>query len=572
MATATSQYIKINELYGMLEGSTILSAAKAVYVGSIPSKRVWAGSKIVWDVWDTTLSADNFEIPATGGNVEDYVEIISKMTSAEGENENINYTLSIDKISANTSTSTKTHNIVITQNITGKSITIVCTQEANTQLNVSYSTPTVVDTATEIIEAVGGSTMLAIKYSQTKTTHYANGNNIIETLEGSTTATAISGSASVSGATTNGPYVEMISAGTTSYSFARTVYTITSYSFTVNGKTKTVTGASIAIKQEANIVENYTYSDYTLNLTSNVTTVNPVSNPNIYITVESYRIKAPVYTSGEYGTGTKENLNATLSTSYGTLSKTSVSNGDTVQFTPSENTGNNDRTITVNGKLTNYTSITDSISFTQVAAIYTFRVSPLSATFDFSGGTKEFIAITTRNDNVTDKPTVSSNNSAFTVESITLNDVLMDRYTIVIRASLNASSTARYGTISVTQPGSGEVQEISISQTAKPSSGDDTGGGTSNVTANVDNAYWQNGTTIYYNVSFEGIDTYLESVTIELSDDAYGDGNVYASTSHETILPNDIIDGTLNIYYNIAPLYIVVKTSSNEVIGSGIVE
>ena len=102
MATATSQYIKINELYGMLEGSTTLSAAKAVYAGSTPSKRVWAGSKIVWDVWDTILSADNFEIPASGGNVEDYVEIISKMTSVDEETANIPYTLSIDKISSNT--------------------------------------------------------------------------------------------------------------------------------------------------------------------------------------------------------------------------------------------------------------------------------------------------------------------------------------------------------------------------------------------------------------------------------------------------------------------------------------
>lgn len=571
MAAATSQYIKINKLYGMLEGSTTLSAAKAVYGGSTFSNRVWKGSEIVYDIWNTTLSADNFEIPATGGNVEDYVEIISKMTSVDEETADIPYTLSIDKISTNTDTTSKTHNIVLTQELTGKSITIICTQEANAQLNVSYGTPTVVDTSTEMIEAAGGSTMLLVQYSQTKTTYYANGTSSSETIKGNTVAENIKGTVAVSGASTDGQYVEMESAGTTSYSSARTVYTITGYTFTANGKSKTVTGASIAVKQEANIVENYSYSDYTLNLTSDVTSVNPISNPNVYITVESYRIKTPIYTSGEYGSGTKDGLNATLSTSYGSLSKTSVSNGDTVQFIPSENTGNNDRTITVNGKLTDYTSITNSISFTQVAAIYEFKVSPLSATFDYSGGTEEFIAITTRNGNITDKPTVTSSNSAFTVESITLNDVLMDRYTIVIRASLNANSTARSGTISVTQPGSGEVQEISVSQAAKPSSGGG-GGDTSNVTANVDEAYWQNSTTIYYNVSFEGIDTYLDSVTIELSDDAYGGGTTYASTSHETILPNENVTGTLNMYDTVAPLYIVVKDSSSEVIGSGIIE
>lgn len=575
MATATSKYNIVNKLFGMKEGSTILSAAKAVYGGNTFSNRIYKGNEIIYDVWEAVLSADNFTMPAKGGEIAEYLAVVSKMSNIDGTNIDLDYSFNVSTISPNTSLNSKTHNIIINQTDSNgtvmNTITVVCTQESNAQIGIGYGVPEVISTSISNIDAGGGSTMLTVKYSQTKTTYQSSGNNIVETLTGTTTATSLIGNSLISGAEIDGAYVNMISAGTTPYNTARNIYTITGYTFEVNGKTKTVTNASIAVKQEANIVENYSYSDYTLNLTSDVTSVNPISNPNVYITVESYRIKTPIYTSGEYGSDTKEGLNATLSTSYGSLSKTSVSNGDTVQFIPSENTGNNDRTITVNGKLTDYTSVTNSISFTQVAAIYEFKVSPLSATFDYSGGTKEFIAITTRNENVTNKPTVTSSNSAFTVESITLNDVLMDRYNIVIRASLNGSSTARYGTISVTQPGSGEVQEISVSQAAKPSSGGGEGS-TSNVTANVEEAYWQNGTTIYYNVSFEGIDTYLDSVTIELNDDAYGGGTIYASTSHETILPNENVTGTLNMYDTVAPLYIVVKDSSGEVIGSGVIE
>lgn len=371
MTTATSQYIKINKLYGMKEGSTNISAAKAVYGGSTFSKRVWAGSELVYDVWDTTLSADNFEIPATGGNVEDYVEIISEMTSVEGENENISYSLNITNISPNTTTSSKTHNIVITQELTGESITIVCTQEANSQLNVSYGTPTVVDTATEMIEAAGGSTMLLVQYSQVKTTYYANGTSSNETITGNTVAENIKGTVSVSGASTDGTYVEMGSAEDTVYSSARTVYTITDYTIEVNGKSKTVTGASIAVKQEANIAS---YSSWSYNIYATTTTKEyTAASVSVRATVSSTRSRTCTYTSGydPYGNNNEETQDyawtASITSATGNSVTSSGSAGDTtaeIDLGPNTST-TSVKTTTVTFKSAGDSSKTSTITFTQ---------------------------------------------------------------------------------------------------------------------------------------------------------------------------------------------------------------
>ena len=371
MATATSQYIKINKLYGMKEGSTNLSAAKAVYGGSTFSKRVWKGSEITYDVWDTTLSADNFEIPATGGNVEDYVQIISKMTSVEGETENISYSLSISNISPNTTTTSKTHNIVITQGLTGKSITIICIQEANAQLNVSYSTPTVVNTSTETIEASGGSTMLVVQYSQIKTIYYANGTNSNETITGTTVAENIKGTVSVSGASTDGTYIEMDSAEDNVYTSARTVYTITGYKIEVNGKSKTVTGASIAVKQEANIASYSSWSYYIYaTIAKKEYTAAPVS---VRATVNSTRSRTCTYTSGydPYDDNNEEiqdyGWTASITSATGNSVTSSGSAGDTTAYIDlGPNTSTTSvKTTKVTFKSAGNSSKTSTITFTQ---------------------------------------------------------------------------------------------------------------------------------------------------------------------------------------------------------------
>lgn len=537
MATATSQYIKINELYGKKEGSTTLSAAKAVYKGSTSIKRMWAGSKVVWDVWDTTLSANNFTIPASGGAVVDYIDIISKMVDIDGVTNNINYSIGTKTISPNTATSNKTHSIVITQELTGKSITVTCTQEANTQLGITYGTPSVVSATTNTIDASGGSTGLTIKYSQTKTTSYSNGTSDTITITGTTTATSISGNASVSGASKDDAYVEMISAGTTSYSSARTVYTITSYTFNANGKSKTVTGASIAVKQEANIVEYTTATDGGLSISAYPETV-LAANHGSEITVTCYKNVRDVYTSGAYGDPVRENAEASITSSTGTFYPHSpIMGGSTTTFSPYENSTNQKVTHTVNASVTiGSNTYTDSCTIIQDPVSYEFEVKPLSISGISYLGQSDLKVniISTKNGNQWDisRSNVSVSGGTGLTYDIELNDNKgeVGAYTLTINVGAHSNTTAKTFYVTVTQPESGNSERITIYQGAKPSSG---GGTTTNAKAIID-AY------------FLGGDYSAVIATIELNEDAMNlasNNNVIVQLQNVT---EDVIDSWEN--------------------------
>lgn len=135
MAKVTGQYTKVNKLYGKRESSTVISAAKAVYAGSTPSKRVYANNKIVYDVWDTLLEVSDFTIPESGGYISEYLNIVSKATSISNITEDLSYTVRINgevvtAIAPNWSSTPKTYNVDITQNDTNISVQVVCTQPA----------------------------------------------------------------------------------------------------------------------------------------------------------------------------------------------------------------------------------------------------------------------------------------------------------------------------------------------------------------------------------------------------------------------------------------------------------
>lgn len=470
MATATSQYIKINKLYGMKEGSTTLSAAKAVYGGNSPSKRVYKGDEIVYDVWDTTLSANNFTIPASGGAVVDYIDIISKMVDIDGVTNNINYSIGTKTISPNTATNNKTHSIVITQELTGKSITVTCTQEANTQLGITYGTPSVVSATTNTIDASGGSTGLTIKYSQTKTISYSNGTSDTITITGTTTATSISGNASVSGASKDDAYVEMISAGTTSYSSARTVYTITSYTFSANGKSKTVTGASIAVKQEAN-TSTTSYGDYTITCNTTTTTV-PAASSTFKVTAGCYRTKYLTWTSGsessetEYGKVTMRGVNCSCNPTSYTSSASSPTG--TITVTTEQNTTSSTRKCTVYA--TDPDGNEKAVSVNQSAVAYVFSaMSSNPYTLAYDATSMSLSVKSTRNGS---PYAISSSNivisSVASVSSITQSSSDSSVYNINLTTSKNTGSERSF-TVTITQPGSGAKITYTVNQKAASS-------------------------------------------------------------------------------------------------------
>lgn len=473
MSATTGKYININKLKGKAVDSTSIASAKrvAVYRSDewIDTLRINNGSDVVWDAWNTVLSSvyDSIDMPAEGGNVVDYLSIESYGLDYSDTKHQLDYTMSVDNIPPNTQLSSVSHPIVISQTGTGAELTVTIVQEANSNTGISYSTPTVVDTATEMIEAVGGSTMLTIKYQQTKTTHYANGNDVVETLNGSTTATAISGNASISGATTDGPYVEMESAGTTSYSSARTVYTITSYTFSANGKSKTVTGASIPVKQEAN-TSTTSYGDYTITCNTTTTTV-PAASSTFKVTAGCYRTKYLTWTSGsessetEYGKVTMSGVNCSCSpTSY---TSSSSSPTGTITVTTEQNTTSSTRKCTVYA--TDPDGKQKAVSVTQSAVAYVFTaMSSNPYTLAYDATSMSLSVKSTRNGS---PYAISSSNvvisSVASISSITQSSSDSSVYNINLTTSKNTGNERSF-TVTITQPGSGAKITYTVNQKA----------------------------------------------------------------------------------------------------------
>lgn len=579
MESSKSTYIRTNKLYGMKEGSTSLSAAKAVYVGGTLSKRVYKGGTIVYDVWDTLLSADNFSMPAVGGDITYALNVTSIMTSVDGVVNDLEYTLSRESIPANTSTSSKTYTITITQASTGKSIEVTCTQAASVQTNVTYGTPTVTSATANQVMAAGGSSRLIIAYSQTKTTTYSSGETDVDTITGSTTATSISGNEqNDSGAYVSGNTITVPSAGTDVYDSNRTVFNITGYTFSANGRSKTVSGADIDVEQLPNEVTGSRYDNYVLKLTPSTTTLDPGANPNVTILVESTRMKYNTYTSGDEDDGALEGVDATLSTTYGILSTSStgsyddeitVSNGKVAYFIPHSNETGIQRTVVVNAVSTGNSSITAKAEFTQDAASYEFAISRDYVSFSYSGGETHIEITNKKNGGMNAEPSISNTNSSFNT-SIDLSPDDSYVWILTITAGSNPNTSARSGTITLTQAGSGQQLTIQVGQSGQPSSGggdDDTSSTTAEIEA------YLNDTIVTYQGTISTEENYIEGVTVQVEDAPYGGGNVYGEpVQHDEILMNGgTFYGTIDIGGYYTPIYVIAYYNNN-VIGYVLVE
>lgn len=577
----TGIVINTNKLAGYKDSQLVPAKEVRAYVNGewVNVKRILSNEnlKTVWEILEYLLQAnDNFTMPANGGLVESNLSIVSRVNKADGTYDWVDYTVSPSNISPNTGTTSKEHEIVITQKTSNLQITATCIQEGDTYYGIVYETPVVTSVTATTAEAVGEDVMLTVRYTQKVIRQYASGNKE-ETISGTINPTIDSGSAKVSNVTRNGKYIEVPSAGTDKYTSDRTVYTVTGYSFTVNGKTKTVTGVSIDVKQEANIVEYTTATDGGLSISAYPETV-PAANHGSEITVTCYKNVRDVYTSGAYGDPVRENAEATLTSSTGTFYPHSpIMGGSTTMFSPYENSTNQKVTHTVNARVTiGSNTYTDSCTIVQDPVSYEFEVKPLS----FSGITYlgqsdlKVNIISTKNGNQWDisRSNVSVNGGNGLTYDVALNDVSSEvgAFVLTMNVGAHSNTTARTFYVTVTQPESGNRETIIIYQAAKPSSGG--GGTTSSVTANIQNAEWQGSNEVYYFITFEGIENYLSDVIVEVNSDPYGDGNNYGETTHDTVLPNDSINGTISVYAQVTPSYIIVRDSSDKVIGSQIIE
>ena len=373
-------------------------------------------------------------------------------------------------IGANTSGSSRTANVTVSTGANSKTITI--TQAGRTHSGTSYGTPTVKSTSIGgTIPASGGTVWLTVSWSQTQTLTYDNGTTSSSTVTGSSTATVTGGTAG--GGSINGGGIYAASLGTT-VTAARTVYTITSYSFTANGKTGTGTG-SINVNQAENKVTNTASGSYNLSISANSTAAMANSGGTRTITVGCTQNKTDTYSSGSTKDYTT-NATATVSTNTGwfngnsSLTSTTVTGSGSLTLTVLEN-GGSARTITVTAKVS---STTKTVSFTQNAVSYEFTASYTSINAAYGDTSATLTGTSKKNGSGLDiqKAHVDISGGA-TIVGVPTNS--NGTFTINLSFSANTSTSSKTYTVVVTQPGSGKTITYTITHAGKPGGG--SGGG-----------------------------------------------------------------------------------------------
>lgn len=542
------EYIAINELYGSIDVHRT-SIAKSLMYNNKQARHAVLGGVVVYDHWITTLEAFDFTSTASGGNVKDLIDVSSYGVDFKNVKHDMDYTLVPSVIPANTSTSSKAHSVEITQNNTGKKITVTCTQAA---ASITWTIEATLSVGSA--SAKGGNVSTSVSWVR-----YKNG---VRYDSGTTTPSSISGYANGSyGSYITGTSVYVPNAGTNTSQ--PIVFTITDYSFYVDGE-KYDRSTTTYVKLGYNTYSTQ-YRYFTVTLTPDTNYVASY-NESVGITAEATKDAYRVYTSGSESYLGEYTSDINLSSSYGTfyrngsnVTSTTVSSGTKVIFTPYENTSSSDRTITVVGKNADNTSTSKTLSITQYKANYEFEILSTSTTsISSGGGTVQFVVKSTKNGVDVGKPTVTPSVTWARVQSIVFNDVLQDRYTITISVdSYTNTSVSRSFTVLFTQAVSGEqVRSATITQSKAQGSVDTT---TAEINA------WVEGTMVYYEIDFSSTKSYLDVVVkIQDSDDGYG--RVYGEPKEYSITSSDRIIDFIETYEYLTFGYVVVYVD-NKVVG-----
>lgn len=275
MASVTKDYIAVNTLYGRTDSQQTVGSAKSVLYESNNIRRVYATDgnnklSIVWDVWKCTLSAENFTIPAIGGNILEHMTVSSYGIDKENNTHELDYLVTVTgattTIDPNPNFESRIYTVTITQKDTNQSIQITCTQEANAEVGYTYSNPTFKSANVEQAPAEGGTVYLYVNWTQSKVTTFSNGTKSTVSLSGTSEAVVSKGTSVLDGTSIYDGGVKVPSAGSITYTDKREVYKITSYSYTANGKSQSITTANISVYQDPNTAT-YTYATPTLTVT-----------------------------------------------------------------------------------------------------------------------------------------------------------------------------------------------------------------------------------------------------------------------------------------------------------------
>ena len=462
MAITTGDFINTNRL------KTSSGAPSQLNYGGTKIYRAYYGNQLIWDVWRTTLSANDFNIISKGGNVSDYTTVESYYLDALDNKNNLAYTFNPSSIGTRLETTSTTHNVKVTQTATGKSITIKATQAG-----AVYTTSSTVTTTQ--VEAKGGNSTVTVSW-----TLYKDG-EVYKT--GTSVPTSISGT-DVSGdnitCTVDGVKVKVPSAEKATYSNARTVFHVMNWTFVADGKTFSGSG-KVAVLQAENKFIGTTSGAYNLSISANSTAAMANSGGTRTITVGCTQNKTDNYSSGFEDPYTV-NATATVSTNTGwfngnsSLTSTTVTGSGKLTLTVLENIGAA-RTITVTAAVSN---VTKTVSFTQNAVSYEFYTAGANVDVAYNETSVVLTGVSRRNGSGLDiqKSHVDvSGGASIDKYNLPTNDG-NGNFTITLSFSANDTTKNTY-TVIVTQPGSGKTITYTVTHAAKPGGG--SGGGSSSV-------------------------------------------------------------------------------------------
>lgn len=318
MAKVEGEYISVNELFGNKSGSA--SGIKGLRYNGVVERRAILNGVIKFDHWYTTLSAsDSFSIGASGGNVASYISVESYGVDVNGEKHDVGYTFSPETISANSSESSKNGSVIVTQKGSGKFVSV-----SYKQSGVSVNWTVSASVRVGVAPASGGWMDVTVDWVL-----YRNGSYY---TQGSSTPSSVY----MDNSYQSSSQVYVPSAGTEDFSSEHTIGYITSCIFYADGKYFDESFYT-AVRRAKNMPSR-SWGAYELSISSSKSSF-PSSANSATITVDCKQNYTDTWDSGSKSSD-KANATASLSTTYGSLSDSSVTGRGSVTLSVGNDEGN----------------------------------------------------------------------------------------------------------------------------------------------------------------------------------------------------------------------------------------
>lgn len=415
------EYIAVNELYGSIDGHNT-SIAKSLMYNNKQARHAVLEGVVVYDHWITTLEAFDFTATANGGNVKDLIEVSSYGLDYKNARHDMDVTFEPSVISANSSTSSKAHSVEITQNNTGKKITVTCTQAA-ASITWTIEATLYVGSAS----AKGGNVSTSVSWVR-----YKNG---VGYDDGTTTPSSISGYANgIYGSYITGTSVYVPNAGTNTSQ--PIVFTITDYSFYVDGE-KYDRSTTTYVKLGNNSYA--TSTQYSVSVSSASPYTISANGGSFSVTATCKQRTKYTYSSGSttYGEYSDASARVTYSNGVSSVSTSSFSGEKTITANVSENiSGSRYPRITVTAS--NDSSEYDYASAYQEEVSYTLTAgSNQECNGDATNVNVSFVS--SRNGKPY-APTITSGSSWASITSVTSSG---STYYAAVSVGANPSSSTR---------------------------------------------------------------------------------------------------------------------------------